>query len=232
MGKTLLALFLLAQAADDQAAADEAVRRFKKAMGNPAASARAAAVLELSKTPHDRTLNRILPLLAGEVSEVRAAAAAAIAEFGDWRKIVTPSLTCALQSNAKDCLVQKAIFETLGKLADPLALSAVHGGFRDADTRVAKAAIACAGAMRQKDSMDALLDLQKEIQKWIKNKQSGPYRDDKGQKGEEDACAARLNDIQEEIIKAYQNITRERWATAPEWEIWWTRKKATFEIPK
>jgi HEAT repeat protein len=214
----LLALFLETQAADDQAAVDEAVKNFKKAMTRPDASVRAKAVLELSRSPHAKTLNRILPLLASDASGVRAAAASALAEYGDWKKVVTPSLTCALQTNAKDYPVQKAIFETLGKLADPLSLPTVHGGFKDADLRVAKAAI--------------LLDLQKEIQKWIKNKQSGPYRDDKGQKGDEDAGVARLKDVQEELIKAYQTITRELWATAPEWEIWWNRKKATFEIPK
>jgi hypothetical protein len=86
--------------------------------------------------------------------------------------------------------------------------------------------------MRQKESMDALLELQRDVQKWLKNKQAGPYRDDKGQQGDENACKTRLEDIQKTIIKAYQDITKEKWATANEWEIWWGKKKATFEIPK
>lgn len=232
MGKVFLAIALLLQAADDKAAVDEAIKRFNKAFANPNASARSTAVLELSKTPHDRTLKSILPLLNSDVSDVRAAAAKGLTEFGDWKKVVTPSLQGALQSNAKDYKVQVAILDALGKLADPMALSTVHGAFKDADVRVAKAAIGAAGAMRQKESMDALIDLQKEIQKWLKNKQSGPYRDEKGQQGDDNAIKSRLDDLEKAIIKAFQEITKEKWATANEWEIWWGRKKATFEIPK
>lgn len=232
MVKALLAAVLLLQAADDKAAVDTAIKNFKKAFANPNASARATAVLELSKTPHDRTLNSILPLVASDVTDVRVAAAKALVEFADWKKIVTPSLMAALQANEKDLKVQQEIYTSLGKLADPVALPTVHQNFKESDVRVAKSAIGCAGAMRQKESMDVLLDLQKDVQKWLKNKQAGPYRDDKGQQGDENACKGRLEDIQKSIIKAYQDITKEKWATAAEWEIWWNKRKATFEIPK
>ena len=234
MGKALLAAILLFQAAaqDDKAAVDEAVKRFNKAFANPSAAARATAILELSKTPHDRTLKSILPYLNQDVSDVRAAAAKSMVEFGDWKKLVTPSLQGALQANSKDAKVETAILDSLGKMADPLAIPTIHGSFRDPDTRVTKAAIGAAGTARQKESMDALLELQKDVQKWLKNKQAGPYRDDKGQQGDENACKTRLEDIQKTMIKAYQDITKEKWATANEWEIWWGKKKANFEIPK
>jgi len=243
MGKALraLAAFVLtagaattvyAQATDDKAAVEEAIKRFSKGFSNPSPGARATAVLELSKTLHDKTLNRILPLVVSDVSEVRVAAAKALAEFADWKKIVTPSLTGALKPNEKDLKVMEAIYGTLGKLQDPMAISTVHGNFRESDVRIAKYAIACAGAMRQKESMDALLELQKDVQKWLKNKQAGPYRDDKGQQGDDNAIKTRMEDIQKTIIKAYQDITKEKWATANEWEIWWNKKKATFEVPK
>ena len=80
--------------------------------------------------------------------------------------------------------------------------------------------------------MDALIELQSDVQKWLKNKQSGPYRDEKGQPGDENACKTRLEDVQKTIIKAFQDITKEKWATANEWEIWWGKKKANFEVPK
>jgi len=216
----------------DKAAVDEAIKRFSKGFANPSPGARATAVLELSKTLHDKTLNRILPLVVSDVSEVRAAAAKALAEFVDWKKVVTPSLMSALKQNEKDLKVQEAIYGTLGKLQDPVAIPTVHGNFKEADVRVAKFAIGCAGAMRQKESMDALLDLQKDVQKWLKNKQAGPYRDDKGQQGDDNAIKTRLEDIQKAIIKAFQEITHEKWATANEWEIWWGKKKANFEVPK
>ncbi len=232
MVKALLAALLFLQAADDKAAVDEACKRFAKAFANPNASARATAVLELSKTPHDKTLNRILPLVNSDVSDVRVAAAKGLAEFADWKKVVTPSLTSALKANEKDLKVQEAIYGTLGKLQDPMAISTVHGNFREADVRVAKMAIGCAGAMRQKESMDALLELQHDIQKWLKNKQAGPYRNDKNQQGDDNEIKTRNEDVQKTIIKAFQDITKEKWATANEWEIWWGKKKATFEIPK
>jgi len=216
----------------DKAAVDEAIKRFSKGFANPSPGARATAVLELSKTLHDKTLNRILPLVVSDVTDVRVAAAKALAEFGDLKKIVTPSLTAALKPNEKDLKVQDAIYVTLGKLQDPVAIPTVHGNFREPDIRVAKYAVACAGAMRQKESMDALLELQKDVQKWLKNKQAGPYRDDKGQQGDDNAIKGRLEDMQKTIIKAFQEITKEKLATANEWEIWWGKKKATFEIPK
>src|SRR6185295_8911345 len=143
MGKALLAAILLFQAAaqDDKAAVDEAVKRFNKAFANPSPAARATAILELSKTPHDRTLKSILPYLNQDVSDVRAAAAKAMCEFGDWKKLVTPSLQGALQANSKDAKVESAILDALGKMGDPLAIPTIHGSFRDPDTRVTKAAI-------------------------------------------------------------------------------------------
>jgi HEAT repeat protein len=242
MVKALLALVLAAPMAlcspaafaqdADKAAVDEAIKRFSKSFANPSPGARATAVLELSKTLHDKTLNRILPLVVSDVTEVRVAAAKALAEFGDWKKLVTPSLMAALKPNEKDLKVQEAIYVTLGKLQDPVAIPTVHGNFREPDVRVAKYAVGCAGSMRQKESMDALLELQKDVQKWLKNKQAGPYRDDKGQQGDDNAIKGRLEDIQKTIIKAFQDITKEKWATSNEWEIWWGKKKATFEIPK
>ena len=94
MATALLALLCLFQA-DEKAAAEEAVKRFNKSFANPSPSARASAVLELGQTRHEKTLNRILPLLTGDVADVRQAAARALADFGDWKKIVTPSKPAA-----------------------------------------------------------------------------------------------------------------------------------------
>jgi HEAT repeat protein len=232
MGKAILALVLLLQAADDKAAIDEAVKRFNKAYANPNAAARATAVTELGATKHDRTLKMILPLLSADVTDVRAAAASSLAGFGDWKKLVTPSLQAAMQPNAKDPKVQKAILTALGKLADPLGLPTIHGNFREPSMMVTTAAIEASGLARQKESMDALLELQKDVQKWLKNKQAGPYRKDDGQQGTDEEIKTRLTSIQSLIIKAFQDITKEKWATANEWEIWWGKKKANFEIPK
>jgi len=133
MGKALLAFVLLLQAAaDDKAAVDEAIKRFNKAYQNPNAAARATAVTELAGTKHDRTLKMILNLLNSDTTEVRSSAATALAGFGDWKKLVTPSLQGAMQTNAKDPKVQAAILTTLGKLQDPLGMATIHANFREA----------------------------------------------------------------------------------------------------
>jgi len=233
MGKALLALVLLLQAAaDDKAAVDEAIKRFNKAYQNPNAAARATAVTELAGTKHDRTLKMILGLLNSDGMEVRESAAKALAGFGDWKKLVTPSLQGAMQSNAKEPKVQAAILTTLGKLADPLGMPTIHGNFREPSMIVSTAAVEATGIARQKESMDALLELQKDVQKWLKNKQGGPYRKPDGQQGTDEEMKVRLETLQKAIIKAFQEITHEKWATANEWEIWWGKKKANFEVPK
>jgi hypothetical protein len=223
-------LALLVPQVDEKAAA-EAVSQFRKNVANPNAAARAAAIHELARVPHERTFRTILPFLSADVKDVRKAAAKALAEYGDWKKAATPMLISALKSNAKEPEVQIEIYATLGKMADPLAVPTVHGGFEESDVRVAKAAIAASGAMRQRESIERLLTLQRDVQKWLKNNQAGPYRDDKGQQGDDNACRGRLNDVQKSIIEAFKAITLERWTSAQEWEIWWSRKRATFEVP-
>jgi HEAT repeat protein len=220
---------LLLQATDP---ASEACGRFKESYRtSTSATVRAKAVLELAKTVHERTFAALLPLLGSEEKEVRAAAIQGLAGFGTCRKSATPALLAALAANRKEPEVRVSIFDSLGKLADPASLETVHAHFRDPDSRVAASAIACAGAMRQKESLDPLLELQRDVQRWIKAKQSGPYRDERGQKGEPDAVAGRLHGIQAGILKAFQAITLEPWTTPAEWEFWWMRRRSTFEVP-
>jgi len=231
MLNAMLALALLSQ---DDAAVKEALDRFKTGMKATSAVGQAAAITELCRTPHEKTLKQAAPFVMDGPKETRIAAAKGLGNFTDYKKLATPTLMNALSApaNAKEFDVLAAIYEGLGKLADPISLETVHKGFRSEQIKPAKAAIACAGTMRQKESMDVLIELLKECQKWLKNKQSGPYKDDKGQNGDDAAIKARVEDIQKEIIKAFQAITKEKWTTAQEWELWWTKHKATFEPSK
>lgn len=231
MLNALMALCLLGQ---DDAAVKEALDRFKQGMKAQSAVGQAAAIAELARTPHEKTFPKIAPLVMDGPKETRIAAAKGLGNFTDYKKLATPTLINALSAppNAKEYDVQAAILEALGKLQDPLALQTVHAGFRNEAMKHAKAALASAGALRQKESMDVLIELMKDVEKWIKNKQAGPYRDDKGQPGDDAAKDARLKDIQKEIIKAFQGITKEKWTTSQEWEIWWSKRRATFEVSK
>ncbi len=226
---------LLSASSQDDKAAEEAIERFKATFNRaPTPDARALAVSELARTPHEKTMKVLIPFLTGDFPKVREAAAKGLGDFADYKKVVTPMMMAELSApaNAKELDVRCAILAGLGKLKDPISLDTVHRTFRDECVKVAKAGLGAAGEMRQKESMDVLIGLLKDVQKWIRQKQSGGYRDDKGQLGDEGAQKARLEDLQKSIIKTFQAITKEKWVTAQEWEIWWSRRKATFEVPK
>jgi HEAT repeat protein len=228
---TMTLLFALLCQSDERNAG-EAVERFKETFrAATSAAERAKAVPELSKTVHEKTFAKLLPLMGAEEKEVRAAAVRALGDFASYRKPLTPALLSLLSGSRKEPEVRGAILETLAKLADPASFVAIHALLRDQDLHTAQSAIVCVGTMRQKESIDPLVELLRDIQRWTKTKQAGPYRDERGQKGEPEAAAARLQGIQTEILKALKAITLEPWATPIEWEIWWNRHKATFEVP-
>src|SRR5437773_2808111 len=96
------------------------------------AAGQASAITELSRTPHEKTAPKIIPYLMDGAKETRIAAAKGLGNFTDYKKIVTPPLLAALSAgpNAAEYDVQAAIYEGLGKLADPTSLDTVHKGFR------------------------------------------------------------------------------------------------------
>lgn len=226
----MAALLLLALAADDKEA-DAALDRFRQAYRSPQPSARAAAVSELCRVPHERTLKAVVPFLTADHSDVRIAAARGLGGFTDYKKLAVPMLLSALVPNQKEPKVRCAIYEALGKLNDDRAFAEALRGFRTDRADVAKAAIAAVGEMRRKEGVDALVELLKDIQGWLKKNQGGGYRDDGNQLGDENAQKGRLEDIRKSVIAALEEITHEKWPSAQEWEIWWGKRKATFEVP-
>jgi HEAT repeat protein len=235
--KAAVLLLWLAPFVQDDKAAEEAIERFKATFNkSPTPDGRASAVSELARVPHEKTMKVLIPLLMGDpMPKVREAAAKALGDFSDYKKAVTPAMIGALSAgnNAKEPDVRAAILASLGKLKDPIAFDLIHKTFRDESSKVAKAAITATGTMRQKESLDPLLELLKDVKKWTTKKQSGGYKDDKGQVGDEAAQMGRLGEIEKAVLAAFQAITKEKWVTAQEWEIWWTKRKtAGWEVPK
>ena len=70
-----------------------------------------------------------------------------------------------------------------------------------------------------------------DVQTWIKKNQGGGYVDG-AQAGDNAAKKARLEDVNKSIILAFQAITREKWTTLKEWEVWFRRYRPDFEVPK
>jgi hypothetical protein len=208
-----------------------ALLRFRKGYASPSVAARVAAVSDLARITHEKSLGRLVPLLTADVKEVRIAASKGLAGFTDQKKAAVTSLINALAPNAKEIEVQGAIYESLGRLQDPLALPVIHAGFRDPQIRVAKAALTAAGLYRAKESLDVLFDLMTEVQTWLKKNQGGGYIDGAGP-GDNAARKTRLEDLNKTIIATFQAITKEKWTTVKEWEVWYRRFRPDFEIPK
>lgn len=224
----MLCLILLLAQADDKAAED-ALERFRQAYRTPSAAARAAAVSELARVPHERTMARLVGLLSGEVPEVKAAAAKALGGFAEHKRKAVPILLASLGPNAKEDLVQEAIFQALGKLDDESALRTVHRYFEDKSGKVAAAALLAAGEIRDISSIDPILQEMEECEKL--NKQGSGGGGGPGiPGGGSDPRKDRAKIVLPASIKAIQILTREKWTTAEEWRIWWSRRRATFKI--
>jgi HEAT repeat protein len=224
-------LILLAAAPQADMDLEGALLRFRKGYASSSAAARVAAVSELARIPHEKSLGRLVPLLTSDVKEVRIAASKALAGFTEQKKAAVISLINALGPNGKEIEVQCAIYESLGKLQDPLSLQVIHSGFRDPQVRVAKAALAAAGTYRAKESLDVLYELMTDVQTWIKKNQGGGYIDGAGP-GDNAARKARLEDLTKSIVASFQGITREKWTTVKEWEVWYRRYRPDFEVPQ
>lgn len=225
-------MLLSAVGVDGDEDVEAALKRYRKASLDANPAVRALAVTELSKIPHERTLDVIASLLTSEEKDIRLAAAKALGGFDGFKKAAVPCLISALGSNRKkDFEIESAIYAALGRLQDPTAMATIHQGIRDKHPDTAKAAIAAAGLMRAKESLDVLYELLQDIQKWIKTKQNGGYHDG-GPATDPAAKRARLEEIHGSIIQALQAITRENWKSVQEWDVWFRRFRPDFKVPK
>jgi HEAT repeat protein len=228
----LVAALLPSAWAGDDKEAEEALKKFNKAMANPSPASRASAVADLARTPFDKGALALGNLLGSETDSVRIAAAEGLGNFKDYKKIATPMLLAGLNANAKEPKVLEAIFKGLGKLDDDAALSTIHHYFDEKDAVIANAAILSAAEIRNVSSMDPLIALLKKYEKIDEQTKKGggggygvnvPYAGD-------DPKGKLAKDVIPTIIKGLQKIANEKWATPKEWEIWWNKNKATFKV--
>jgi len=241
MSKALLTLGflsagLLSAWAGDDKEVEEAIHRFKKGMNNPSAPARATAVSELSSTKSEKTAAMLGNLLSADAEPVRKAAALGLGGFTDYKKIVTPMLLVGLAANAKEPKVCEAIFQALGKLDDETALPTIHRYFEDKDSTIAGAAILAAAEIRTVGSIELIMDVMRKYQKIDENAKSGggggygaPGVPGGGGTDPKQKLA---KDVLPATVKAMQIITKEKWTTPKEWEIWVKRYLPTFKIDK
>ncbi|HLY11471.1 MAG TPA: hypothetical protein VKW04_19360 [Planctomycetota bacterium] len=232
-------LFLTALVFGLDAETEEALKAFAKDYGAPAAVVRAAAVSDLAKLRNPATRARLGALLVVDEESIRIAAAEGLGEFTEERDKAASLLINAVAPNAKLFRAESAILVALGKLGDESALPSIHQAFdsrdpKDTDFTVAKAALKAAGMLRSRDSIDPLIDLAKRFEKLLKGggaknggKSGGAGLGIAG--GTPDPQTLRAKALNPAIFKALQSISKEKWVSLVEWEIWWEKHKATFK---
>jgi len=238
MSKSMMILAFVASAfvpawAGDEPTVEEALKKFKKDMAKPDPSARASAVSELAATKSEKTAAALGGLLGQDVEPVRSAAATGLGGFSDYKKKVVPILMAGLSVNGSDPKVMAAIFQALGKLDDDSALPTIHRYFEDKNEVTASAALMAAAEIRKLASIDLILDLMKKYEK-IETAAKG-NKDGYGNLNipggnNNDAKLKLAKDVLPSTVKAMQKISGEKYATLKEWELWWSKHKATFKI--
>jgi len=229
----LSTLLLAAALGGDDAAAAEALDRFKEGMKSPSAASRATALGDLARVPHEKTFKAIVPFLSGDVTLVRAAAAKALSAFGDYKKLALPTLLSALGGpNAKEPDVVAAILESLGKLGDESTLPTVHKYCEDKDPKVAMAALQAAADIRRVASIEFIINLMKSLEKYTQQDNTGGGYGNPVNipGGGDDGNRTRARQVIPACIKALKAITKEGWTTSKEWQIWWGKKKGSFKL--
>jgi hypothetical protein len=219
---------------------EAALKAFAKDYSAPAAVVRAAAVAELAKLRNPTTRARLGTLLVVDEEAVRIAAAEGLGDFAEERDKVASLLINAVAPNSRLFRAEAAVLCALGKLGDESALPVLHQSFdsrdpKDADFTVAKAALKAVGMLRKQDSIDPLIDLAKRCEKILKGggAKSNGKTGGAGQgnaNGTPDPQTVRARALNPAIINALQSITKEKWVSLVEWEIWWEKHKATFKV--
>jgi hypothetical protein len=239
------ALFLTLTSAafgmQDDKAAEDALDAFKTAYKTNSEADRVAAVNELAKVHHAKTLARLSPLLSSDGTTVRIAAAKGIAEFVELKKPAVSALTAAI-ANARETTVHAALYDALGKLGEPSSLPVIHRGFEEKATAVARAAVQASGQVGNAGSIDLLIALLAKLEKIQKAGSGGGVGySTPGTQGttgaavtlqSDDSPLRRAQELIPAVNKALNDITRESNGTSESWNTWWAKNKATFKSLK
>ena len=237
---TALLVLAVALGGQDDKAVDEALDAFKTAMKSTSEADRVSAVNELAKFPHAKTLARLAALLNSEPPTVKIAAARGISGFSALKAKASQILIAAMGPNAKENNVLVALYEGLGKLDDPSALSTVHRGFEEKDLVLVKAAMQAAGAMGNPASIDPLIAMLARAEKILKAAGGGvdvttPVPGGTGGSvtvRSDENGPKRAQELIPVINKTLNEITRESNGSSETWSAWWAKHKATFKPVK
>jgi HEAT repeat protein len=237
MSSLVLAVAILVQAAKpEDAAAAEAIEKFKTDYKAKETSARAAAVADLAQTQHDKVYIHLAQVLtSGDEKEVRIAAAKGLGGATEKKKPVA-LLSASLGPNAKDVAVVAAILEALGRLGDQSACPTVENNFKSKSVTVLKAAVEAAGDLKSRGSVRPLIDLLKNLEEGAKQAPTmtggsyggGNIPQVNGGGVSDDLAKERERVVKPIVIKVLGNLTKVNHTLAKEWEDWWRAEGGKF----
>jgi HEAT repeat protein len=238
MTAAILLVLATAPAVQDEKAAEEALEAFKTAYKSTSEADRVAAVNELARVHHAKTLARLASLLSSDGPSVRLAAAKGIAGFVELKKPAVSALSAAMGANSKETTVHAGLYEALGKLEEPTSIRVLHAGFEEKETVVAKAAIQATGMVGSAASIDPLIDLLKKQEKVQKAGSGGgvDFTTSGTAAGgqnftvrSDDSPVKRAQEMIPAINKALTDITHESNGSSETWGAWWAKNRATFK---
>jgi len=207
--------------------AEEALQKFKAEMKSPEVSTRVTAVTTLGRTQHEKTMKALGACLAADDRSVRIAAARALGGFQEKKPKAVALLAEALAPNAKEPEVEAAIFAALRDLRDRSALGVAYRYLDDKNGKVAESAIGLTEAIHSRDSIEPLIKVLKKLVGAGDGVASG---DGSFDVPADENLKARARLLETAATKALAAITRERFSGAKEWEAWWKKNGATFQV--
>jgi HEAT repeat protein len=208
-------------------AVDAAIERFRKEFRSTSTDARAAAVKELGRTAHVRTLALIAPLLTADLSPVRVAAAEALSGFCGQRRSAATFLTLALGRNRREPEVRAAILASLGRLQERAALPDVLAGLEDPDPAPAAAAAQAVAELGGREAIPALIAALRKAER-EEGAGSAVLIPDSDRRvlleGIDEDRRLRAAALRPALQKALETASGgERLSRADEWDAWWAR---------
>jgi hypothetical protein len=243
----MIALMLvLALQADPPPAKDtsvnDALEKFKKAIKAKDVVDRVAAVVELAKTPHEKTYAMLAKLLAVDDLTVRIAAAKGMSTAtGEQIRKNVNFLSKAFPGNIGEPLASAALVESMEAMQEGLGYAVCKANLKSPDPNTSRAAIEAMGQIRDKSFIGPMIEharfLEAAAREALNVGPNGktvtggglPYVG--GTAGDPDA-PKRAKVLVPLLHRALESITKESFKTVAEWQTWWKRFEADFKVPK
>lgn len=232
--------------AQEDAALKQAVKKFESDISRSGAKTdeKVAAVVELAKFRNPSIAKTLAPLLSRDCLEVRVVVARELAKF-QGVEAAADALLSGLRSRpnaaAKMTQVRIMAIRGLGELKSKAAAADVDRLIEDKEIWVAKAAIDAAGKIRVKSSVLALIVALRRID-GPAGMTALPANPLEAELSETNLQSILKEEVlqtkpktERELLKeplhaALKSITQQAFATAKEWEGWWSKNKATFQV--